>query len=173
MPIWRPATTASPRARRGRPSTKNPNQVPPLAAQVEILHAVGKDKEAPRGLSHARAARPLGRPRPAGLPPPRADRRPLEGRQDLDEPQPAEPANSSGTDETAINRIDLTTLGPLVWAPFSAEPFSAARHHRRALEPGRPSRARTSSSSSSWAASVPTACSSSSSSARNTRPSRS
>jgi peroxiredoxin len=37
--------------------------------------------------------------------------------------KPAEPAPASGTDETAIDRIDLTTLGPLVWSPFPALPF--------------------------------------------------
>ena len=109
---------------------KNPNQVPPLAAQVEILHAAGKDKEARDAYRLLEPARPLGRPRPAGLPPPRADRRPLEGRGNLDGPA-SPPANASGTDETAIDRIDLTTLGPLLWTPFPAEPVLESRHHRR------------------------------------------
>ena len=49
-----------------------------------------------------------------------------------------QPADASGTDETAIDRIDLTTLGPLVWTPFPAEPFSGTDTDRQALDPGRP-----------------------------------
>src|SRR5205814_9846294 len=39
-------------------------------------------------------------------------------------PPPAEPVHAAGSDETTINRIDLTTLGPLVWTPFPAQPLS-------------------------------------------------
>ena len=42
----------------------------------------------------------------------------------------------SGTDETAIDRIDLKTLGPLVWSPFPPS-VRPNRHGRRPLEPGR------------------------------------
>ena len=54
------------------------------------------------------------------------------------------PAQSAGSDETAINRIDLTTLGPLGLVAFPAEPFSRHRHRRQALVPGRATRAGTS-----------------------------
>ncbi len=102
---------------------QNPNQVVPLAALVEILHAVGKDKEA---KATYRSLEPLARWADRDVP---VFRRlePIVGQWRADKTwtaSPAQPANSSGTDETAINRIDLTTLGPLVWSPFAAEPFS-------------------------------------------------
>ena len=31
-------------------------------------------------------------------------------------------ANPADTDETAVDRIDLKTLGPLIWSPFDAAP---------------------------------------------------
>ena len=37
-----------------------------------------------------------------------------------------EPSSSGGTDENTVNRIDLTTLGPLTWSPFAAEPFKGS-----------------------------------------------
>jgi peroxiredoxin len=102
---------------------QNPNQVVPLAALVEILHAVGKAKEAKAAY---RSLEPLARWADRDLP---VFRR-LEtvvGQWRADKTLTAsdgQPANSSETDETTINRIDLTTLGPLVWSPFAAEPFS-------------------------------------------------
>jgi peroxiredoxin/tetratricopeptide (TPR) repeat protein len=104
---------------------KNPNQVPLLAAQVEILHAVGKDKDAREAL---RLLEPLARWSDRDLPVFRriesiVARWKAEGTWT----QPAEPrATAAGTDESAVDRIDLTTLGPLVWTPFAAEPFSRA-----------------------------------------------
>jgi peroxiredoxin len=103
---------------------KAPNQVPALAAQVEILHAAGKDKEARDAY---RALEPIARWADRDLP---VFRRlgPVVARWKDDKSwtttHAVEPASSSGTDETAINRIDLTTVGPLVWAPTPAEPFS-------------------------------------------------
>ena len=38
---------------------------------------------------------------------------------------PPEPANGQGSDETAINKIDLTPLGPLGWIPSPGPAFSA------------------------------------------------
>ena len=103
---------------------QNPNQVPPLAAQVEILHAAGKEKEAREAY---RKLEPLARWADRDLP---VFRRlaPIVARWKADKTwtrPAAEPASAAGTDETAINRIDLTTLGPLGLAPFPAEPFSA------------------------------------------------
>jgi peroxiredoxin len=102
---------------------QNPNQVAPLAALVEILHAVGKDNESRVAY---RLLEPLARPADRELPVfRRLETIAAEWRTDKTwAPAPAQAANPSGTDETTINRIDLTTLGPLVWSPFAAEPFS-------------------------------------------------
>ncbi len=102
---------------------KNPNQVPALAAQVEILHACGKEKEAREAY---KALEPMARWADRDLPVFRRleaviSRWKAEGTWTGSAPQAA---NASGTDETAIDRIDLKTLGPLVWSPFSAESFS-------------------------------------------------
>lgn len=104
----------------------NPNQVPPLAALVEILAAVGKDKDA-REAYHKLV--PLAK---------QADRDvPIFNRLDAivarwkqEDPAWADSlaktgeTTAAGSDEAAINRIDLTTLGPLTWAPTPAEPFA-------------------------------------------------
>ncbi len=102
---------------------QNPNQVVPLAALVEILHAVGKDKEAKAAY---RLLAPLARWANRDV---QVFRRlePIVGPWRADKTGtawPGQPASSSGTDEATVNRIDLTTLGPLVWSPFAAEPFS-------------------------------------------------
>ena len=102
---------------------KNPNQVPALAAQVEILHACGKDKEAREAY---KALEPMARWADRDLPVFRrldgvVSRWKAEGTWTGSAP---EPANASGSDETVINRIDVKTLGPLVWSPFPAETFT-------------------------------------------------
>jgi len=101
----------------------SPNQVAPLAAQVEILHAAGKDKEARDAY---RLLEPIARWADRDLPvfrrlEPVIARWKAEGTWTSSASQPV---TASGTDETTIDRIDLTTLGPLVWSPFAAEPFS-------------------------------------------------
>jgi peroxiredoxin len=102
---------------------KSPNQVPALAAQVEILHAAAKEKEAREAY---KTLEPLARWADHDLPVFRrlesiVARWKAEGTWT----QPgAQAANASGTDETAIDRIDLSTLGPLVWSPFPADAFS-------------------------------------------------
>ena len=111
---------------------KNPNQVPPLAAQVEILHAAGKEKEAREAY---KPLEPMARGADRDLPVFRrlesvVSRWKAEGTWTGSAPQPANP---SGTDETAINRIDLKTLGPLVWSP-SPPSHSRNRHGRHPLE---------------------------------------
>jgi peroxiredoxin/tetratricopeptide (TPR) repeat protein len=95
-----------------------PDQVPPLAAQVEVLHAVGKDKD-------ARAAYqklvPLAKAADRDLPVFRRLAPIVAGWKDEPARTP-EPA----TDDATVNRVDLTTLGPLTWSPFPASPFSVA-----------------------------------------------
>ena len=102
---------------------KSPNQVPVLAAQVEILHACGKEKEAREAF---RSLEPLARWADRDLPVFRRletviSRWKAEGTWTSSTSQPA---NAAGTDETAIDRTDLKTLGPLVWSPFPADTFS-------------------------------------------------
>ena len=94
----------------------------------------------PRGLRQARADGPMGRSRHAGLPPHRRDRRPLEGRQDLEGPRAhAGPVRRLGRDRDQPDRPDdprPAGLGPL--------PRRAARRHRhrrQALVAGRVTRA--------------------------------
>jgi peroxiredoxin len=98
---------------------KHPNQVSALAAQVEVLHACGKEKEAREAY---RALEPLARCADRDLPVFRrlesvVARWKAEGSwTDSD----LASANFAGTDLTAVGRIDLKTLGPLVWSPFDA-----------------------------------------------------
>ncbi len=115
-----------------RAVAKQPEQVPPLAAQVEILQAVGKVKEAQEAYRKLRPAGPRRRPRPAGLPPPRRDRRGLEGRRRLVRRRARIDHRRRRAD-----RIDLTTLGPLTWSPFAAEPFARADTDGQDVVPGR------------------------------------
>jgi peroxiredoxin len=102
---------------------QNPEQVPPLAAYVEILQAAGKEKEA--RAAYARFV-PMARWADRDVP---VFRR-LDGivarwKADPTWKAPeASPATSGGSDETAINRIDLGTLGPLTWTPYPAEPLA-------------------------------------------------
>jgi peroxiredoxin/tetratricopeptide (TPR) repeat protein len=102
---------------------RNPNQVPPLAALVEILHAAGKDKEAREAY---RSLETIGRWADRDVP---VFRRlePIVARWKNEggwAPVAPPSASTGGTDETTINRSDLTTLGPLVWTPFAAEPIA-------------------------------------------------
>ncbi len=102
---------------------QNPNQVPPLAALVEVLQAAGKEKAARDAY---RTLEPIARWADRDLP---VFRRldPIVARWKADKTWPAapvQPAHAADTDETSINRTDLTTLGPLVWSPFPAAPFS-------------------------------------------------
>jgi peroxiredoxin/tetratricopeptide (TPR) repeat protein len=101
--------------------SKQPNQVPPLAAQVEILHACGKIKAAQEAY---RKLEPLARHADRDLPvfqrlaPIVAS---WKGDATWKEtPPPAE----QGSDAATQNRVDLTTLGPLTWSPVPAELFT-------------------------------------------------
>ncbi len=118
---------------------KNPNQVPPLAALVEILQAVGKEKEAREAYRNTRVVGPLGRPRPTRLPPPRADRRPLEGRQDLD--RLGQSAGEQPRHRRDCYRQDRAEHArALGLEPFSSRANLQGRHQWNPLEPGQPER---------------------------------
>ena len=98
---------------------KNRNQVPALAAQVEVLHACGKEQEARDAY---RVLEPLARCADRDLPVFRrlenvVARWKAEGSWIDSASSTADPAE---TDETAVGRIDLNTLGPLIWSPFDA-----------------------------------------------------
>jgi peroxiredoxin len=102
---------------------KNTNQVAVLAAQVEILHAAGKEKEAREAYQSLEA---LARSADRDLPVFRRLESVVSGWKtngSWTQPGPHS-ASTSGTDETAIDRIDLKILGPLVWSPVPAEAFS-------------------------------------------------
>jgi peroxiredoxin len=97
--------------------TKQPEQLPPLAALVEILHAVGKEDEARKAFKKLM---------------------PLARQADWDVPvlqrlapivaswKGDEPGTSTPTDDATIERVDLATLGPLAWSSTPAEPLEAA-----------------------------------------------
>jgi peroxiredoxin len=97
-----------------------PDTVPPLAALVEVLNAVGKIQEAQEAY---RKLEPLARHADADLP---VFRRlaPVVAAWKADPSWKPVPQDSA-TDDATANRIDLATLGPLTWSPFPAEPFSA------------------------------------------------
>jgi peroxiredoxin len=100
---------------------KNPNQVPLLAAYVEVLAAVGKTKLAQEAY---RKLEPLARAADSDTP---VFRRlaPIVAawKQGGDW---AAPTPEPSTDDAMAGRIDLTTLGPLTWTPFAVEPFAKA-----------------------------------------------
>jgi peroxiredoxin len=102
---------------------KQPNQLPPLATLVEVLHAVGKDDEARKTLETLES---LARQADWDVPVLRriaqldADWK-AEGKN----PRPAAAGSAAPTDDATVERIDLTTLGPLTWSPSPAEPFAA------------------------------------------------
>jgi peroxiredoxin len=98
---------------------KQPEQVPPLAAQVEVLQAVGKVKEAQEAY---RKLRPLARAADPDLPVFRRIAAIVEGWKASGWTDPG----PESTPDDAARRIDLTTLGPLTWSPFAAEPFARA-----------------------------------------------
>ena len=105
---------------------KNPKQVAPLASQVEILHLCGKDNEARTAY---RALELIARSADRDLPVLQrveaiVSRWKAENAWTPRPELPGASAGGGGTDETTVNRIDLTTLGPLTWSPFPAEPFS-------------------------------------------------
>ena len=123
MPIWLPATTGSPKAPRGGPSRKTPIRSRPWPPRSKSSTPPARKK---RPATAYQSLEPLARCADRDLPVFRrlegvVSRWKAEGSwtgSALDQP------STSGTDETAIDRIDLKTLGPLVWSPFAAEPLS-------------------------------------------------
>ncbi len=94
---------------------KQPNQVVPLAALVEILHAVGKDDEARKEYAKLQVtARAADRDVPVfqRLAPVVAGWR-------SGETGTAKATDTDTADDTGP-RIDLTTVGPLSWSPWGA-----------------------------------------------------
>lgn len=97
-----------------------PNQVAPLAEYVEILHIAGKDKEAQAAY---RKLEPLARGADRDLPVFQRLTSIVDAWKTAGNWPPA--AVEPETDDAAQNRIDLTTLGPLTWSPYAAEPLSS------------------------------------------------
>jgi peroxiredoxin len=96
---------------------KQPNQVPPLAAMVEILAIVGKTDEAREAYKQlAPLARSADRDTPVFR---RIDSLLASWRSEGWNP----PAVATPTDELTAGRVEVGTLGPLGWAPFPAEPI--------------------------------------------------
>jgi peroxiredoxin/tetratricopeptide (TPR) repeat protein len=100
---------------------RNPGQVPPLACYVEILQALGKTHEAQEAY---RTLEPLARAADRDVPVFRRLASIVSQWQADGGWSPPGPAPETG--EAAAARIDLSTLGPLVWGPSAAEPFSKA-----------------------------------------------
>jgi len=98
---------------------KQPNQVPPLAELVEVLHAVGKDEAAREAY---RKLVPIARNADPDLPVFRRLEPVVAGW--AQDGERTAPADESATDDATVQRIDLTSLGPLTWSPWSAEPIA-------------------------------------------------
>jgi peroxiredoxin/tetratricopeptide (TPR) repeat protein len=99
----------------------HPNEVPPLAAYVEILHFVGKDREAQAAY---RRLEPLAKDADRDTPVFRRLAPVVEAWRASGTWSPSAPATE--TDDATAHRVDPTTLGPLTWSPYAAEPFSRA-----------------------------------------------
>ena len=96
------------------------NQVPPLAALVEVLHAAGKEKDARSTYRTLETvARWADRDFPAFR---RIEAVAAPWKLDKSWSSPKD-AGTAGTDEASINRIELGSLGPLLWSPFPADSF--------------------------------------------------
>lgn len=100
---------------------KQPNQVAPLAALVEVLHAVGKEDEARKAF---RALEPIARQADRDVP---VFQRlaPIVAAWKEKEAAPRVASDEPSTDDATIERIDLTTIGPLGWSPSPAMAFTA------------------------------------------------
>jgi peroxiredoxin len=103
---------------------KQENQLPPLAALVEILHAVGKDQDA---RDASKKLEPLLRSADPDLPLVRrlASWTAL-AKVSTNGADSSAISQAAGSDDATTRRIDLTTLGPLTWSPFPAQPFAVA-----------------------------------------------
>jgi peroxiredoxin len=98
---------------------KNPNQFPPLAAYVEVLHGIGKLKEAREAYRKLEA---LGRQADPDLP--ITQRLAAIVASWKADGSWSPPAPEQSTDEATLHRLELSTLGPLGWVPYPAESFT-------------------------------------------------
>lgn len=94
------------------------NQVLPLATLIEILHAAGKDAEAQETY---KSLAPLARLADRDTPIFRRLATILDGWKAHGW---AAPTSESPTDEATAGRVDLETVGPLLWSPSKAEPIA-------------------------------------------------
>jgi peroxiredoxin len=101
---------------------RNPEQVPPLAALVEILHACGKNKDA---VEAYRRLESLAKWADRDLPVLRRLKPIVAHWIEAKNWTPAADASSTIDEGPSVGRMDLNTLGPLVWSPFPARPLSA------------------------------------------------
>jgi peroxiredoxin len=99
---------------------KHRDELPPLAALVEILAANGKTREAQEAY---RKLAPLARTADPDLP---ALRRLAPVIASWASNGWSAPRVETPTDDATANRVDLATLGPLTWSPFPAEPIALA-----------------------------------------------
>jgi peroxiredoxin/tetratricopeptide (TPR) repeat protein len=102
---------------------QNPDQVPPLAALVEILHACGNDKDA---VDTYRRLEPLAKWADRDVPVLRR-LEPIVSRWNEAKvwtTATGTSAPSIANEKSDVDRVDLHTLGPLVWSPFPARPLS-------------------------------------------------
>ncbi len=98
--------------------TQSANQVVPLAELVEVLHAIGKDKEAQETF---KTLAPLARQADRDTPIFRRLEPILAGWKKAGWTAPAADAP---TDEAAAGRVDLETVGPLGWSPTAGDPIA-------------------------------------------------
>ena len=99
----------------------NPNQVVPLATCVEILHQCGKTKEA---QEYYRKLEPLARHADRDTPVFRRLAAIVDGWKTQN--WTASDLASSAPSEATDRHADLSSLGPLVWTPYAADPIALA-----------------------------------------------
>ncbi len=144
----------------------NPNQVVPLAACVEILQICGKTKEAQEVYAKLE---PLARQADRDVPVFQRLAPVIESWKSSNwMPAEVPKVESSGNGDS---HVDLSTLGPLAWSPYPAEPIQAADTDSRPWTLASHKGA-TCWWCSTWVASVPTACSNFARSGRRWTPSR-
>ena len=97
----------------------HPNELPPLAAYVEILNLCGKEKEAQAAY---RKLEPMLKGADADAPVLRRLAPVVAGWKQSG--NWTAPVAEAETDDAKLGRIDLTTLGPLGWEPYAAEPIA-------------------------------------------------
>ena len=131
---WRPELRTWPNPRPRKAVNSHPNQFPPLACLRRDPARRRQDRRRPR--TPIAALGPLW-PMPtrlAGRQPARGDRRRVENRRRL----VARPRLPRRPTPLTADRIDLTTLGPLTWAPYPAESIAGVDTDGQDLEPRRP-----------------------------------